>query len=200
GQEVFRQESDFFHVNRQFAGPGAEQVTAHADVVAQIEQFVERKTLLAYEVELHVDLQLLPALLQVGESGLALQAQGDHAPGHFHRDARLLQLFAGVVTEVAQNLRHSVGSRKATRVSLLAQGFNFAQLLLAQLIRAVFEGHWFLYLRKTTDYKLPNGVRDPYGLEDHRGAVERECCLPWFHRRNVICSLRERFKKKAFLV
>src|SRR5207302_4813735 len=81
-QQVFGQESYVFHMNGQFTSTGAEEITTHADVVAQVEQLIERKPLFADEVELHIDLELLSALLQVREAGLALQAQRDNASGN----------------------------------------------------------------------------------------------------------------------
>ena len=66
---------------RELAGAGAHEVAAHADVVAEIEEFVEREDVLADVVLADVDLQALAALLQVREAGLALQADGHDAAG-----------------------------------------------------------------------------------------------------------------------
>ena len=66
-------------MDRQLAGAGAEKVAGGADVVAQVEEFVERKALLAHRVQADVDLQALAALLQRGEAGLALRADGHDA-------------------------------------------------------------------------------------------------------------------------
>src|SRR5215472_2342615 len=117
-----------------------EQIAIHPDVIAQIEQLVESKALLADEVELDVNLQLLSALLQVSEAGLALQAQRDNAARNFHGDAGVVQLLASFRPVLSQDLRHSVRRPKSVRIGLLAKGFDLAQLLLAQLICAVFKG------------------------------------------------------------
>ena len=55
----------------EFAGAGAKQISADADVVAEVEEFVEFESLFADRVFLDVDLQFLAALLQVREPGLA---------------------------------------------------------------------------------------------------------------------------------
>ena len=68
----FGQERQALHVDGQFACPGAKQVTGDADVVAQIEQLIERETFFADRVEPYVDLQPLPSLLQSGKPRLAL--------------------------------------------------------------------------------------------------------------------------------
>ena len=65
----------------ELAGAGAEEVAGDADVVAQVEQLVELKALLADSVEADVDLQAFAALLQLGEAGFALGADGHDAPG-----------------------------------------------------------------------------------------------------------------------
>ena len=57
------------------------QVSADADVVAEVEQFVELESLVADGIFLDVDLQPLAALLQVGESGLAHEADRHDASG-----------------------------------------------------------------------------------------------------------------------
>ena len=77
----------------------------------------------------------------MGKTGLALEAYRDDAPGDFYRNTRLFQFFRRVVAELGQNLRHGMGKGKLVRISLLAQGFNIAQLLLPQLVNAIFKGH-----------------------------------------------------------
>jgi len=125
----------------ELTGARAEEIAAHADVIAEVEKFIESKAFFADEVELHVNLQPLPALLHMGKAGLALQAQGDDASGNFHRHMRLSQLLSGLVVVFGKNLRDGVGEGKFVRIGQLAQGLNFAQLLLAQLIDALFKRH-----------------------------------------------------------
>ena len=61
-----------FDVDAEFAGAGAEEIAGDADVVAEVEQLVEREALFADGVEADVDLQPLAALLEVREAGFAL--------------------------------------------------------------------------------------------------------------------------------
>jgi hypothetical protein len=63
------------------------EVAADADVVAEVEELVERECLLADGVEADVDLEALAALLQGGEAGLALGANGHDAAGDGHGGA-----------------------------------------------------------------------------------------------------------------
>jgi hypothetical protein len=53
------------HMHREFAGSGAEEIARHADVVAEIEQFVEREALLADRIKTHIDLQTARRLAAV---------------------------------------------------------------------------------------------------------------------------------------
>ena len=53
-------------------GSGANEVSADADVVAEIEQLVKLKCFFPDCVKLHVDLQTLAILLQMSETGLPL--------------------------------------------------------------------------------------------------------------------------------
>jgi hypothetical protein len=71
-------------VDGQLAGAGAEEIAAGADVVAEVEEFIEREALLADGVEADVDLEALAVLLESGEAGLALCADGHDAPGNGH--------------------------------------------------------------------------------------------------------------------
>jgi len=80
-------------VDCQFSGPRAEQVARHADVVAHIQQFVQREALVAHRVLADVDLQPLAVLLQGGEASFALGANGHDAPGNSYRHAVSFQLF-----------------------------------------------------------------------------------------------------------
>jgi hypothetical protein len=124
-------------------------------VIAQVEQLVQGETFFAYKVELYVDLEPLSALLQVGKTGLALQPDRNNAPCNFYRDTRIFQLLGCLLAVAGQNLRHGVGKGELVRIGLLAQGFNIAQLLLPQLVNAIFKGHCMAEPRrcKPVDYK-----------------------------------------------
>src|SRR5258708_11971755 len=126
-------------MNGKLSSLRAEQITPDADVVAPVEQLVESKTFSAHEIELYVDLELLPALLQMSESRLALEADGDDAPRHFYLDARVLQLLGGLVGVLCENLRRRMGEIEFVRIRLLPQGLDLPELLLAPLIYVLLE-------------------------------------------------------------
>jgi hypothetical protein len=126
-------------VHAEFAGAGAKQVSAHADVVAEVEQFVELETLLTNRIFLHVNLQLLPTLLQMREPGLAHEANRHDAPGDAHVHAHLFELFRGLRQIVGQNLRDGVRELVLAAVRGLAQGLNPFQFLAPQFVNFVVE-------------------------------------------------------------
>ncbi len=138
-QQVFAEEGDLLDVNAEFAGAGAEQVSADADVVAEVEQFVEFESLVADGVFLDVDLQPLAALLQVGEPGLAHKANRHDASGHAHVDARLVQFLGGLRRVLRQNLLQRVGEFVLAAVGGLTERLNLLQLFAAQVINMVVE-------------------------------------------------------------
>jgi hypothetical protein len=70
-QQVFCEECQFFSVNAEFASTGAKQVSADANVVAQVEEFPEFKAPFANSVLLDIELESLSILLQMREPGLA---------------------------------------------------------------------------------------------------------------------------------
>src|SRR5262249_15378342 len=50
-KECLRQELYLFHMNREFSGSGAEQITGYAYVIAQIEQLEQLKALFSNKIE-----------------------------------------------------------------------------------------------------------------------------------------------------
>ena len=96
GEQVLYEEGDLLHVDGQLVGAGAEQVALHSDVVAEVEQPVKLKRLLADIVEADVNLQALTALLQVSEARLSLHADGHQASRNADVHARGLELRAGL--------------------------------------------------------------------------------------------------------
>src|SRR6185437_3186991 len=133
-QEIFAEEGDLFHMDGQLSGTRAEQVSADANVIAQIEQLKKIETLVADSVLLYVDLQLLPALLQMGEGSFAHEPYGNHPSGNLNVHAAFLQLFRAVVAELGQDVRDGMSEGEFMRIRLLSQRFNLAQLLLPQLV------------------------------------------------------------------
>jgi hypothetical protein len=49
------------------------------------------------------------------------------------------------VAEVGKNLGHGVSESELVRIGLLAQDFNFAQLLLAQFVGGFLERHGLIF-------------------------------------------------------
>ncbi len=139
-EQVFHQEGDFFDVDGKLAGAGAEEIALHADVVAEVEQLVEREALFADEVELDVDLQLLAALLEMGESGLALQADGHDASGDADVDARVFQLLGRFGKVLVENLREGMRGFVTVRVGELAEGLNLLEFFFAEFVDFFVEG------------------------------------------------------------
>ncbi len=68
-------------VEGELAGAGAHEVAADADVVAEVEELVEVEDFFADVVLADVDLEALAVLLDLGEAGFALDADGDDAAG-----------------------------------------------------------------------------------------------------------------------
>ncbi len=87
--------ADWQRFQRELAGPGAHQLAADADVVAEIEQLVEREDVFTDVVLAHVYLQAFAALLQVREAGFALQADGHEPAGDSELGVLGFELFAG---------------------------------------------------------------------------------------------------------
>ena len=99
-QHRLRKEGQSGDVDGQLARPRPHQEALHSDVVAQVEQLVQRERVFANIVLAHVDLDALAALLQLCEASLALHPDCHHAP----RDARLDvlggKLFDGLVVAI----------------------------------------------------------------------------------------------------
>jgi len=95
-------------VEGELAGAGAHEVAADADVVAEVEELVEREEVFADVVFADVDLEALAVLLEGGEAGFALDADGHDAAGDGGFEVRGFEVFGGegvavlVLTEGAE--------------------------------------------------------------------------------------------------
>jgi hypothetical protein len=96
-------------VNCEFARAGAEEIAAHSHVVAEIEQPIQIKALLADGIFFYVDLEPLALLLEVGEPGFAHQAYRHNASGSADVDARVLQFLGSFGRVLGQDLRDGMG-------------------------------------------------------------------------------------------
>jgi hypothetical protein len=103
--------ADFFYVDGELAGAGAEEMAANADVVAEVEELVEGEGVFADVVLANVDLEALAALLELREAGFALNADGHDAAGDRDLDGmgRGFQLFGGEGVVGGAELGNSVG-------------------------------------------------------------------------------------------
>jgi hypothetical protein len=179
-KQVFREECDVFDVYAQFAGSGAEQISADADVVTKVEQFVKLKPFFAYRIFLYINLQSLPILLQVRKSRLAHQADGHNPAGNayvYRGSFELLGIFRQVLR---QNLRNCVGEFVLRRVRALAQSFNLLELVEPQLVDIFVESQRFPGVRKVkADYN-----QHP-GMASRVLALVDGTMVPWYRWLNI---------------
>ena len=101
-------------------------------MVPQVEQFIELKTLLANRIQANVDLQPLSALLELGESCLALSANSHDAAGHRDHRPLSIQRFGRNLSELLPHFGKRVRCDELVGVCLLAKRGNLAQLVLAE--------------------------------------------------------------------
>ncbi len=127
GQHGLGQEGEPLDVDGQLAGARAEEIARSADVVAQVEQLVERKALLAHRVQPHVDLQPLAALLEGGEAGLALGADSHDPPGHGDRHAAGFESLARRLAPLRPHLGDGVRGREPVGIGGLPQLLDLCQ-------------------------------------------------------------------------
>ena len=139
GEHGLGEKGEPLDVHRQLAGAGAEEIAADTDVVAKIEQFVERERLVAHRVEPDIDLQALAPLLQGGKAGLALGANGHDAACDGHCDLVGFKVPGLGFTPFGTDSRDRVGSRELVRVSRLTQLLNLFQLCPAQVEQAALK-------------------------------------------------------------
>ena len=139
GKQVFGKKGNFFNVNGKLAGPRAEQIPAHANVVAQIEQLVKLKCLVADRILLHINLQSLPVLLKMRKPGLAHQTQRHDASSHTNADPRSFQLLGGLVGVIRQNLGNRVRKSVLAGIERLAKRLNLLQFFETELINVFVE-------------------------------------------------------------
>ena len=139
GEHGLGEKGDGIDVHRELACARAEEIAGDADVVAEVEQLVKLKCLLAYGIEPNVDLQPLAALLELRKTGLALGTDGHDASGDGYLRAFGLQLLAGrAVIERAQ-YGDVVSGAVVIGVGGVTQGCDLLQLLLPQRKQAALE-------------------------------------------------------------
>ena len=127
-------------------------------MISEVEQLVEFESLVADGISLHVNLQLLAALLQMGEPSLAHQPDGHDASGDSNVYARIFQLLRGFVRVFSQDLRDCVREFVLPGIGLLPKSFNLFELVAPQFVYFFVECQNLPYL--TLGQLLPQaGVR-----------------------------------------
>src|SRR5258708_35189969 len=66
-QKILGEKSNLFDVYGQLTSPGAEEITAGANVIAEVEELVKFESFFSHGIFLHVNLQTLSVLLQMGK-------------------------------------------------------------------------------------------------------------------------------------
>ncbi len=126
-------------MNAEFARARAKQISANANVIAQVEQLPQFVSRIADRVFLDVDLQPLAILLQVREPGLAHQPDRHDASRHPHRHPRRFQFLRRLPAVLGQNLRHGVAVVELSRISRMPESLNLLQLLAPDFINVFVE-------------------------------------------------------------
>ena len=119
-QQRLCEEGQLVNVDGELASLGAEQVSARANVITDIEQLVELEAFFPNRIFLDVNLKLPPALLQKEEGGLAHSANRHDAPGDVYFDALRLKLLSSAIPVPLQHLWDGVRGLIAIRIRLLA--------------------------------------------------------------------------------
>src|SRR5205823_12571489 len=93
------------------------------------------------KIQLHVNLQARAVLLEMGKTGLALQANGDNSSRYSHVHSIACKFFGRLFAILSQDLRDGMRELKPVGIGPLAQGINLLQLFLPQLVNFFFERH-----------------------------------------------------------
>ena len=108
-------------------------------MISEVEQLVEFESLVADGIFLHVNLQLLTALLQMGEPSFAHQSDGHDAPSYSNVHARIFQLLCCFVRVFSQDLRDCVREFVLPGIGLLPESFNLLELVPPQFVYFLVE-------------------------------------------------------------
>ena len=125
GEHGLGEKGEPLDMDGELAGAGAEEIAGDADVVAEVEEFVEREALFADGVEADVNLQTLATLLERGESRFALGADGHDAAGDGDRSAIGFEIFGGGRVPLDADLGNGVRGSELVGIGCLAQLFDF---------------------------------------------------------------------------
>ncbi len=141
--------ADFFDMDGEFAGASAEEMAADADVVAQVEELVQRERVFADVVLADVDLEALATLLELRESGFPLNTDRHDAAGDADVDGCWggFELFGGEGVVGGAELGDGVGGGVAVGIRSfgvgeavrLTEGGDLLELVAALLVEIFFE-------------------------------------------------------------
>src|SRR5215471_7428557 len=104
---------------------------AHADVVTQIQQLKELKSLFSGHIFPNINLNAFARTLQVGESRFAHEAIRNDSSGYRNFALFLLQLSARSGGKLADQVRGRIGPAKFSWKCFISKGLNLLQLFLA---------------------------------------------------------------------
>ena len=167
-QQVLGKECDLLHMNGEFAGPGTEQISAYANVITEVEQAIQLKSLLPDGILLHIDLQSLPILLQMSKTCLAHEPVRHNAAGDADLYAACVQLFRRLLRKSGKDLPNVIGVVVAVGIRPLTEGFNLLQLFAAQFVNVLVECQWVLY--RFSCREDPGGFEGGVGNNDYKQA------------------------------
>ena len=136
-------------VEGEFAGAGAHEIAANADVVAEVEELIEVEEGFADVVLADVDLEALAVLLDLREAGFALDADGHDAAGDGGFDVHVGEVLGG--ERVADGAELGEGAGEGEGVGVFGfgvgdrgvggadDGGDLRELVAAKLVEIFFE-------------------------------------------------------------
>ncbi len=126
-------------MDAQLSGARAKQISADADVIAQVKQLPKLESRIADRIFFHVDLQPLPILLQVRKPSLPHQPDRHDAARHAHGHARRFQFLCSLPAILAQYLRNGMAEVVFPRICGLPKRLNLLELVAPDFIDVVVE-------------------------------------------------------------
>ena len=117
GLQALGQEGERVDLDGEFPGPGAEHRPLDPHQVPQVQELHRAVGRLPHHVQLHVDLHPPRAILEVGEGGLAVAADGHQPAGHRDRLAGRFQGLGG-----GQDILGVMGHRVGVGIRIHPQG------------------------------------------------------------------------------
>src|ERR1700719_229341 len=133
GQERLGKQDKLFHKDRQLVGAGAKEMAVNPYGVPQVQELKKLEALFSDYIFLHIDLNTLAAALNMGETGLAHQPNGNDAAGHTNVATIGFEIACGRLGIGVNELGGAVGPAKFPREWIKAKLLNLLELFLALL-------------------------------------------------------------------